>query len=530
MSVWPVKTWDTRNHLALSVSGIVLLLCVLPILILLFSLDFSSAQKTDLVFLDSITLFLKSIVLNTLVVLLTLIAGTTLAFLIVRIKASFQLGLLALFSLPLFLPSYVHALTWANLFSAINSTSNRLINIQAEWATIWVLFISYYPIVLLVVTAGLVRWDQRFSETALLHGQPWRSFVFIQLPYLLPYSLISALLVFLLTFADFAVPDYFQVHVYATEVFIQLSAYLNPQAALYTSLLPLSLSLLLLYFLAKLINRLTFASSDGRQRSVFTQSISRHSFLAVPFWILVVIAAILIFLPLLNLIYLAGDLNSINRAFVSTWQDAFTSAGIASLATLMILLLAITYAYVQSRRIQPAGSWLRFIILMMLVMPGSLLALAYIQFWNQPGWFGWFYASGCVLVLALAARWLPLAAEFFLNAFSHLSQSQEQAAYSVGASWWRTFKTILLPQLLPVVRIAALLVFVFIFNELTMSVLLTPPGVSTLPVRLFSTIHYGPDSLIASICLWQLIYLLIPLALLTWFSRDYFTAKLRLQN
>ena len=70
--------------------------------------------------------------------------------------------------------------------------------------------------------------------------------------------------------------------------------------------------------------------------------------------------------------------------------------------------------------------------------------------------------------------------------------------------------------------IGGLLAFIFSFNELTMMVLVSPPGVSTLPVRLFSTVHYGPDSLLAALSLWQVIFLLLPVSLLVWLIRPYF--------
>src|SRR5262249_42406982 len=93
--------------------------------------------------------------------------------------------------------------------------------------------------------------------------------------------------------------------------------------------------------------------------------------------------------------------------------------------------------------------------------------------------------------------------------------------FAHGVGWLTTVGRILLPQLLPAAAVAFLLTFIFAFNDLTLVTLLSPPGFSTVPLRIFQTVHYGPDSLLAGICLWQALVLAVPISLLAWAARRF---------
>ena len=124
------------------------------------------------------------------------------------------------------------------------------------------------------------------------------------------------------------------------------------------------------------------------------------------------------------------------------------------------------------------------------------------------------YDNGVVLVLIVAARWMSLSMEILLGGWKQIAIAQEEVGIVHGIKWERVFRRILLPQMLPALAAAFILTFVFAFNELTLVTLLAPPGISTMPLRIFQTVHYGSTQLLASVCLWQVIFLSFPIALL----------------
>jgi spermidine/putrescine transport system permease protein len=67
----------------------------------------------------------------------------------------------------------------------------------------------------------------------------------------------------------------------------------------------------------------------------------------------------------------------------------------------------------------------------------------------------------------------------------------EEAATSLGASKFYVFRRVTLPLLLPGVVAALLFAFTVSFDNFVISYFLAPPGVSTLPVEIYSAIRAG---------------------------------------
>jgi len=73
---------------------------------------------------------------------------------------------------------------------------------------------------------------------------------------------------------------------------------------------------------------------------------------------------------------------------------------------------------------------------------------------------------------------------------------------------------IVLPQIRPGLLAAWVIVFTLAFGELGASVLVTPPGESTLPIRIYTLIANTPPSQVAALALLQVGVILCPLALI----------------
>ena len=67
----------------------------------------------------------------------------------------------------------------------------------------------------------------------------------------------------------------------------------------------------------------------------------------------------------------------------------------------------------------------------------------------------------------------------------------EEASRDLGASSWQTFWRITLPLILPAVVSGWALAFVLSFDDLIISSLVSGPGATTLPMRLYSQVRLG---------------------------------------
>lgn len=73
------------------------------------------------------------------------------------------------------------------------------------------------------------------------------------------------------------------------------------------------------------------------------------------------------------------------------------------------------------------------------------------------------------------------------------------AAELEGASSWRRFTAIALPQRWGVVSMIAMMIFAIASGDLSASLLTLPPGMSTIAQRMFGLLHSGVNDQVAGI-------------------------------
>ncbi len=473
-----------------------------------------------------ITLFIDSILIVSVASIFAMLIGSSLAYVLATVQIRYSLILVVLLISNFFIPSYIHALSWSRLFmdgsflflvfDYLWGYSGDAVTVGGWFGTVWVLALSYFPIVFVVVYFSCFAWKRNMQSAALLLGSPWKEFK-IKLRFLTIPVIVSTLLVFLLVFSDFGVPDLFQIPMYSTEIFIQLSSYYNNSKSLFISLPFIVLSFIVLWIIIKLSNKLSLSVPSAKMRAVKIQLNRSRSF--VLHVLLYAVVLFLIILPLFNLLYLTSSLDTLVQAFELVKMDLLNSVVFSIIVSVIIITLTFyaSYGYVRMRTRFKEGA--RAIILLMLMLPASLIALSLISFWNQDGLMGWFYQSEGIVVLGVSMRWLPVAFELLLLGWLFVNEKQENSALLFGKSWWSVVKNVHIPVMKPFILAVFVLCFILAFNELTMMVLLSPPGMTLLPSRIFSVIHYGPDNLLAAICVIQVLTIFAFISFIAWSNR-----------
>lgn len=88
---------------------------------------------------------------------------------------------------------------------------------------------------------------------------------------------------------------------------------------------------------------------------------------------------------------------------------------------------------------------------------------------------------------------IPYCFRVVLPVLQGIDKSYEEAALILGSSKFNTFRKILVPILKPALLSALLFSFVVSFGNLSLSLFLSKPGVSTLPVVFFWKAEYSQD-------------------------------------
>ncbi len=86
-----------------------------------------------------------------------------------------------------------------------------------------------------------------------------------------------------------------------------------------------------------------------------------------------------------------------------------------------------------------------------------------------------------------------------------LDPSLEDAASSVGSTPMRTFRHITLPLIKPGVMAGFLFAFITSWNDFSISIFLSPPGYSPLPIKIYEYLLFEYRPVIAAVATWSML-------------------------
>lgn len=180
--------------------------------------------------------------------------------------------------------------------------------------------------------------------------------------------------------------------------------------------------------------------------------------------------------------------------------DAFrrtilTSLQVAVISTFVALLIGIPASYAMSRYRIQLPSWLSTLFVLPVLVPELVLGFSLLknlafQF-NAP-----IFLS---LIIGHTILILPYVIRVISASLASFDFSIEEAAISLGSPPLKTFFTVLLPNVRSGVIAAFILAFITSVNDVSISIFLTGPGISTLPIQLLAHMEQFFDPTVASV-------------------------------
>jgi putative spermidine/putrescine transport system permease protein len=180
--------------------------------------------------------------------------------------------------------------------------------------------------------------------------------------------------------------------------------------------------------------------------------------------------------------------------------------GLAVGSTILALVLVAPTAYWVQLRIPKARPLLDILALLPFAVPPIVLSLGYLElFGSAPNWIN-ILSLGIVPLLSnppftiadtqglLIFAYVIISLPFMYRPIDNNLQAintnvLSEAASSLGSNWWRTFFTVILPNIMPGIINAALLAFTTAMGEFTIASL---SGIYTFPVFLNQTGQNDP--------------------------------------
>jgi putative spermidine/putrescine transport system permease protein len=176
------------------------------------------------------------------------------------------------------------------------------------------------------------------------------------------------------------------------------------------------------------------------------------------------------------------------------WIDVtYNSFLIAALTTVLTLAIVIPSAMGIVRYRSRLGKQVNILVMLPMMMPHVVSALAFYSFLSQIG------MNGSILGMVLAHTTLAIPVSFLVIAalMKGFDYNLERAAMSSGAGPYRTFFYVTFPVLRPGILVAALFAFLSSFNEAVVSIFIAGRNASTLPKKMFESIRLDTDPTLA---------------------------------
>ena len=187
--------------------------------------------------------------------------------------------------------------------------------------------------------------------------------------------------------------------------------------------------------------------------------------------------------------------------FWQSWEiSAFrrtiiTSLQIAFLSTALALLIGIPAAYALNRYRITLPGWLSTLFVLPVLVPEIVLGFSLLRsvaVGSDLPIFGTLLMGHTLIVLPYCVRVVSASLASFDFAV-------EEAAISLGSPPVKTFFTIVLPNIRAGVIAAFILAFITSINDVSVSLFLTGPGVSTLPIQILAHVEQFFDPVVASV-------------------------------
>lgn len=519
--------FNLQALLFLFAAAFIFVVCVFPFLNLFTKVVFQEGNFSTSIFQSLLSqrsvhkAFLNTLKICVAITILSLLIAVPLAWLLSRWDFPLAARFRSWLSLPYAIPPYVGAIAWIYLANPTTGLLNHLLgdsylNIYSTFGLIFVETSFLYTFVFLATLASLDRMDSSLEEAARLSGaSPLRVFFDITMPVIRPTLISGALLVFLAAIASFGVPALIggpaRIYLVTTQIytFMKMGSMGALLKAAALSFLLMLVAIVLLVVAGYVANRKKMNLVGGKTARPSNYELGVWRW---PVFALVCAFGLLVFvLPvggilLSSLSHTQGDLGIANLT-LENWhrilfetnetgralKNSFVSA--ASAATLASLI-ALFAAYIQVKTRIPGRTGFDFFSSLPYATPGTVVAFALIMTFSVSflGVFPSLYNTLTLIAIAYFVKYLSFSIKTTADGYRQIDDVLAEAARMSGANWAQTMRTIWLPLLMPALVASWFLVFMPALSEMTMTLLLTGPGLETIGTLTFQLQEYADAS------------------------------------
>ncbi|EJB8412806.1 putative 2-aminoethylphosphonate ABC transporter permease subunit [Acinetobacter baumannii] len=503
--------YSLRSNIALAMVAIALTLAIIAPLIMLFETAFFDKNQNFVGLENFYNYFaspaLLSSVFNSLWVactatVITVFLASIYAFALtnVNIKGKGFFKLVAF--LPILAPSLLPSLALVYLFGKQGVFKPLLGDIQI-YGPIGIL-ISYcfwlFPAILMLMMVSFRSVDQRLIEASLSLGKNiWKTHYHVTLP-AIRYGLISASLVaFIYVLTDFGIPKVIggSFNMMALDVYKQIIGQQNMSMGAVISILLLLPAVFV--FIFDRIQSKRHARFQAFQTTPYVSASNKKLEVVLSIFCGLVSGSILliIFTAVLASFIQSWPYDlSLTLAHYSFeyvdgggWAAYFNSVRMALFSTVFGTALIFMVALLTERfKAHPfIKNYVQALVLLPLAVPGLVLGIAYILFFNQQSNpLNVLYGTMTILVISTIVHYYTVPHLTLTNAIKQIPLQLDQAAQTLGTSKWKTFWKVYLPMCFPALCDVSVYIFVNAMTTVSAAIFLYSPDTSLAAVAVLN--------------------------------------------
>lgn len=413
------------------------------------------------------------------------------------------------------IPIYVQATAWSAGFGAqgwfrLSQVSAAISPSTAIASVIWIHGIAAVPVCFLLCAMGLKRSFDSNTRQSLLDFGPWYATFRFLVPKLWPWIAAGAIWTIAMTGNDMVVTNLFQVPTLTETVYQQVQFNeLNSSSIGMAYSFAMAIGLLVLTMVWLLQTRMG-GEKTGPPAPADFQAFELRG---VQRWIGALfgwtIVWMVVLIPITNLIVKAGWIATMDNGEIRrSWSAVVLIQSIVQSGTFMneigwsiqlslvssalaLVLGIVLAACVRSRW----SNWLAIgLMAFLLALPGPIINLIVIGIFDrsEPEWIGYLAdRTLCGPILALQSRCLPIVFGVLWLARNRYKEHHERSLQlDMGLPYltriWILFKAMGSP-----LAVALVVAFFVAFSDLASYLLVQPPQVTTVAMRMFDLLHYG---------------------------------------
>ena len=465
----------------------------------------------------------NTLVLAAVTVLTALPLGIALAWLLTRTDLPGRRAFAAAGIAALFVPLYLHAAAWQAGFGlqgwAVQAWSTPPW-MEGWFAAVWVHALAAVPWTVLFASIGFRAIEPELEEQAMLDAPPRRVALYVTARNALPALVAAAGWTAIAASTEISVTDLFGIRTFAEEVYTARALGTSDLAGWPAVVVGLA-AVLWLVAAGMAVGRMVPAIRPPSFRPLPTFPLGR----AKPWAIAAAVTAVgaLVAVPVGNLVYWAGiKITQTDVGLARSWSPIKAIATVVAAPIRFRREFAVSFALAAAAATLATlaaglAAWLlrqgRFrgivavtLAAIALAVPGPLLGIGLIHLLNRPEVPGLTYLYDHSMVapcLALTIRGLGPALLILWFALRTFPAAPLDAATLDGAGPAARFGRIVFPARRAAFAAAWLTALAVSLAEVSASILVMPPGPTTVAIRIFGLLHYGVHDQVAGICLAQ---------------------------